>query len=60
MSEKRAKKERRLYSKEVKKAAAEYARHLLLDSFKPKPRFIPKWLWQLGFGFYFKVPKGAK
>jgi len=56
MSEKRAKKIRQIYRKEVKKNAQEMAQ-IIGNAMKPKPRWIPWKVWLFFVGFFIKINK---
>lgn len=53
-SKKIAKKARAIYRKEMKKEASEMGR-MLGNALKPKPRFVPWWLWMWGIKIFIKV-----
>lgn len=47
MNNKSAKKLRQMHQREMRRAAMAQSK-VMRDIFKPKPRFVPMWLW-LGF-----------
>ena len=45
MSQRKAKKLRQLYNREIKKQAGEAVANHFRDFIKPKPKYIPTFLW---------------
>lgn len=56
MSSKNAKKIRQYYNRNVKQFAIQEAK-IVGNAMKPKPKFIPMWLWMKGISIFIKVNK---
>jgi len=54
MSGKRSKKIRQYYRRELSQRARDYG-ELIGNAMKPKPKFIPMWLWIWGAKIFIKV-----
>ena len=56
MSEKTSKKIRQMNRREVKSQAQAFA-ELIGNAMKPKPKWVPMWLWMKGVSIFIKVNK---
>ena len=56
MNENKSKKIRQIYRREVKDEAKEMAQ-IIGNAMKPKPRWIPMWIWIKGVSIFIKINK---
>jgi len=56
MNQKRAKKIRQYYRRDVKQGAKEFA-ELIGNAMKPKPKWVPEWIWIKGLSIFIKINK---
>lgn len=54
-----AKKARHIFNKEMKNEARALGREIG-NYMKPKPEYIPMWLWLWGMGFFIKIKRPTK
>lgn len=54
MNAKQSKKIRRMYRRDYERSAKKVGR-LIGNALKPKPRFVPMWLWMAGVKIFIKV-----
>ena len=55
MSQKRSKKLRQYYRRDVRHLAKERAQYFYQEILKPRPRWVPRWLWKRMLKIFIRI-----